>query len=57
MSLFERERTSSEIILYELYLYFQGVSFRNTSKAIQLFGNEGGRSRIAVSYRAAKLIF
>jgi len=41
MSVFERERTSAEIILYALYLYFLGLSFRNTSKAIQPFGKEG----------------
>ncbi|MFZ0329578.1 MAG: hypothetical protein WBP64_04565 [Nitrososphaeraceae archaeon] len=38
MNLFERERTSAETILYALYLYFLGLSFINTSKAIQLFG-------------------
>jgi putative transposase len=48
MSLFERERTSAEVILYALYLYFLGLSFRNTSKAIQPFGEEGGRSHVAV---------
>jgi hypothetical protein len=43
MSLVERERISAETILYALYLYFLGLSFRNTSKAIQLFGKEGVR--------------
>jgi uncharacterized protein (UPF0333 family) len=33
MIIFERERTSAEVILYALYLYFLGLSFRNTSKA------------------------
>jgi hypothetical protein len=37
----ERERTSAEVILYALYLYFLGLSFRSTSKAIQPFGKEG----------------
>jgi putative transposase len=49
MSIFERERTSAEVILYALYLYFLGLSFRNTSKAIQPFGEEeGGKSHVAV---------
>lgn len=48
MSLFERERTSAEVILYALYLYFLGLSFRNTSKAIQPFGKEEGRSHVAI---------
>jgi hypothetical protein len=43
MRLFERERTSAEVILYALYLNFLGLSFRNTSKAIQPFGREEGR--------------
>jgi hypothetical protein len=34
MSILERERTSAEIIMYALYLYFLGLSFRDTSKAI-----------------------
>ncbi|HXT82799.1 MAG TPA: hypothetical protein VN704_00375 [Verrucomicrobiae bacterium] len=29
-----RNRTSSNIIGYGLYLYFLGLSFRNTSKAL-----------------------
>ncbi len=48
MSLFERERTSAEVILYALYLYFLGLSFRNTSKAIQPFEKERGRSHVAI---------
>ena len=31
---FERNRTSSFIVLYSLYLYFLGLSLRNTSKAL-----------------------
>lgn len=47
MSLFERERTAAEIILYELlYMYLPGLSFRN--KAIQLFRKDGRRSHVAV---------
>jgi hypothetical protein len=34
---FEHDRTSTEVILYALYLYFLDLSFRNTSKAIQPF--------------------
>ena len=49
MRLFERERTPAEVILYALYLYFLGLSFRNTSKAIQPFEKErGGRSHVAI---------
>src|SRR5215211_3262695 len=47
MIVFERERTSAEVILYALYLYFLGLSFRNTSKAIQPF-EEKGRSHVAI---------
>ena len=47
MRLIERERTSTEFILYALYLYFLGLSLRSTSKAIQPFGEEG-RSHVAV---------
>jgi putative transposase len=49
MILFERERTSAETILYALYLYFLGLSFRNTSRAIHSFGEDGeGRSHVAI---------
>jgi hypothetical protein len=41
MSIFEHERTPAEVILYELYLYFIELSFRNTSKAIQPFEEKG----------------
>ena len=47
MIIVERERTSTELIMYALYLYFLGLSFRNTSKAIQPFEEEG-RSHVAV---------
>jgi hypothetical protein len=42
----ERERTSAEVILYALYLYFLGLSFRSTSKAIQPFGKEGRKEEV-----------
>jgi transposase-like protein len=48
MSLFERERTSAETILYALYLYFLGLNFRNTSRAIRSFGEDGRRSHVAI---------
>ena len=35
--MFERERTKPYIIRYALYLYFLGLSVRDTSKAIQPF--------------------
>jgi putative transposase len=47
MIIVERERTSTEIIMYALYLYFLGLSFRNTSKAIQPFEVKG-RSHVAI---------
>src|SRR6185437_8092432 len=32
--MFSRNRTSSQVIGYGLYLYFHGLSFRNTSQAL-----------------------
>jgi putative transposase len=38
MSLVEGERTSTKLVMYALlYLYFLGLSFRNTSKALEPF--------------------
>ncbi len=34
LSMSSRNRTSSQIIDYGLYLYFHGLSFRNTAKAL-----------------------
>jgi putative transposase len=34
---FERKRTSTIVIMYSLYLYFLGLSLRNTSKALDIF--------------------
>jgi putative transposase len=48
MSILERERTYAEIIMYALYLYFMGLSFRDTSKAIQPLFEEKGRSHVAI---------
>ena len=44
---FVRNRTSTIIIMYSLYLYFLGLSLRNTSKALDIFDDEK-RSHIAV---------
>src|SRR5574339_1003295 len=44
---FERNRTSSFIVLYSLYLYFLGLSLRNTSKALVIFKDEK-RSYVSV---------
>ena len=44
---FERNKTSSFIVLYSLYLYFLGLSLRNTSKALIIF-REQKRSYISV---------
>jgi putative transposase len=48
MSILERERTSTEIIMYALYLYFLGLSFRDTLKAIQQLFEEKGISHVAI---------
>jgi putative transposase len=37
---FERNRTSTIIVMYSLYLYFLGLSLRNTSKALVIFREE-----------------
>ena len=38
---FERNKTSTVIVMYSLYLYFLvGLSLRNTSKALVIFKNE-----------------
>ena len=37
---FERNRTSTVIVMYSLYLYFLGLSLRNTSKALIIFKDE-----------------
>ncbi len=34
---FERNKTSTVIVMYSLYLYFLGLSLRNTSKALIIF--------------------
>jgi len=45
--MYERERTPTELIMYSLYLYFLGLSFRNTAKAIEPFVD---RTHVAIWY-------
>ena len=35
-----RNRTSTIVVMYLLYLYFLGLSLRNTSKALDIFDDE-----------------
>jgi len=44
---FERNKTSTVIVMYSLYLYFLGLSLRNTSKELIIF-NDDKRSYISV---------
>ena len=44
---FERNRTLTFIVMYSLYLYFLGLSLRNTSKALVIFRDEK-RSYVSV---------
>ena len=44
---FERNRTSTIVIMYSLYLYFLGLSLRNTSKALIIFKDQK-RSYVSV---------
>ena len=44
---FERNRTSTIVIMYSLYLYFLGLSLRNTSKALVIFRDKK-RSYVSV---------
>ena len=45
---FERNRTSTVIVMYSLYLYFLGLSLRNTSKALIIFKDDKRRSYVSV---------
>src|SRR5829696_6915672 len=45
--IFERKRTSTIVVMYSLYLYFLGLSLRNTSKALTIFKDEK-RSYVSV---------
>jgi len=40
---FERNKTSSFIVMYSLYLYFLRLSLRNTSKALTIFRDQKRR--------------
>ena len=44
---FERNETSSFIVMYSLYLYFLALSLRNTSKALTIFRDQK-RSYVSV---------
>ena len=44
---FERNRTSTIVVMYSLYLYFLGLSLRNTSKALVIF-KDNKRSHVSV---------
>src|SRR5215216_6023854 len=44
---FERNKTSTLIVMYSLYLYFLGLSLRNTSKALIIFKDDK-RSYVSV---------
>ena len=44
---FERNKTSSFIVMYSLYLYFLGLSLRNTSKVLTIFRDQN-RSYVSV---------
>jgi putative transposase len=44
---FVRNRTSTIVVMYSLYLYFLGLSLRNTSKALEPFKDQH-RSHVAV---------
>ena len=52
MGLLERERTSTWTVMYALYLYFLGLSFRSTAKAIAPFVD---RSHVSVWYWVHKV--
>ena len=45
---FERKRTSTIVVRYSLYLYFLGLSLRNTSKALVIFRDVNMRSYVSV---------
>ena len=44
---FERNRTNTIVVMYSLYLYFLGLSLRNTSKALVIF-KDNKRSHVSV---------
>jgi putative transposase len=44
---YERNKTGTVIVIYSFYLYFFGLSLRNTSKALIIF-NDDKRSYVSV---------
>jgi transposase-like protein len=50
--LLERESPSTWTVMYALYLYFLGLSFRSTARAIEPFADE--QSHIAIWYWVQK---
>jgi putative transposase len=55
---YQRKRTKPKDIVYSLYLYFLGLSYRNTAKALQRFVR---RSHVSIwkriqKYRPKKLL-
>ncbi len=51
MDILERQRTSTWTVMYALYLYFLGLSFRSTARAIEPFAD---RSHVAIWYWVQK---
>ncbi len=45
---FERNKTATVIVMYSLYLYFLGLSLRNTSKTLIIFKDDKRRSYVSV---------
>ena len=46
--IFERHKPATVIVMYSLYLYFLGLSLRNTSKALIIFKDDKRRSYVSV---------
>ena len=45
---FEKKGAFTIVVMYSLYLYFLGLSLRNTSKALVIFRDENKRSYVSV---------
>jgi putative transposase len=54
MLAFQRKRTSTGLIIYALYLYFPGLSFRSTAKALDPYVEK--RSHVSVWNRVQSLL-
>jgi hypothetical protein len=48
---FERNRTSTIVVMYSLYLYFLGLSLRNTSKELIIFKEERVTSLYGIGFK------